>query len=424
MSSRSQSGSSRCSATPTAVPRSAWSGNEFIARSVLGDAEDKYLTFVDPDAAFVQSLGLTHLPAFVHLRQDTTLVASAEGWDPERVATSGQGSGEVHGVDATRRWPGPGIPHRRPAGLFDSRTTPHARHLDPGLRTPLGCVDSGRTSCDVRLCCSPAISVDHHVSQARTTAATHRSPYMKKRAMQLLMLALAVTTVGSLLVPRFAPAAPIDDKQAEAAQLEQQINDNGRRIDALNEQINSAQIALDEANNDHRDRRTRRLPRPTVEDQGPARRARATRGLGLRAVRFGRWRRRSRREEHHRPRGRGASTRRSPRSARSRLVNQLADAKEELAARKADAEAARAVAEKTQAQIEATKADLAAGDTKQRALLVAGEGRHRRSRREAGSGATRRRRSCRSGEGRGGSGRAEQRGTATATQRRNSNRRR
>ncbi len=58
-------------------------GNEFIARGVLGDAEDRYLTFIDPDRAFVESLGLTHLPAFVHLRQDTSIVASAEGWDPE-----------------------------------------------------------------------------------------------------------------------------------------------------------------------------------------------------------------------------------------------------------------------------------------------------------------------------------------------------
>ena len=57
-------------------------GNEFIARGVLGPAEDQYLTFTDPDGEFVQSLGLTHLPAFVHLRQNTTLVAAAEGWDP------------------------------------------------------------------------------------------------------------------------------------------------------------------------------------------------------------------------------------------------------------------------------------------------------------------------------------------------------
>jgi hypothetical protein len=57
-------------------------GNEFIARAVLGEAEQRYLCFVDPGGEFATSLGLTHLPAFVHLRQDTTLVAAAEGWDP------------------------------------------------------------------------------------------------------------------------------------------------------------------------------------------------------------------------------------------------------------------------------------------------------------------------------------------------------
>jgi hypothetical protein len=64
-------------------------GTEFIARGVLGAAEREALTFVDPDAEFVTSLGLSHLPAFVHLRQDTSLVAAAEGWDPhewQRVA--------------------------------------------------------------------------------------------------------------------------------------------------------------------------------------------------------------------------------------------------------------------------------------------------------------------------------------------------
>ena len=57
-------------------------GNEFIAKSVLGDAEQKYLSFVDPGGELTGSLGLTHLPAFVHLRQDTSLGAVAEGWDP------------------------------------------------------------------------------------------------------------------------------------------------------------------------------------------------------------------------------------------------------------------------------------------------------------------------------------------------------
>ena len=52
-----------------------------IAERILGDAASEALVFVDPDRALVQSLGLERLPAFVHLRQDTTLVAAAEGWD-------------------------------------------------------------------------------------------------------------------------------------------------------------------------------------------------------------------------------------------------------------------------------------------------------------------------------------------------------
>lgn len=59
-------------------------GSEEVARRLLGDEERRVLTFVDPDLAFVTSLGLERLPALVHLRQDTTLVAAAEGWDPAR----------------------------------------------------------------------------------------------------------------------------------------------------------------------------------------------------------------------------------------------------------------------------------------------------------------------------------------------------
>jgi hypothetical protein len=58
-------------------------GNEFIARGVLGDAEDRILTLCDPDGELVSSLGLTHLPALVHLRQDTSLLVAASGWDPD-----------------------------------------------------------------------------------------------------------------------------------------------------------------------------------------------------------------------------------------------------------------------------------------------------------------------------------------------------
>ncbi len=53
-----------------------------LARRILGDVEAQELTFVDPDSALVDSLGLQRLPALVHLRQDTSVGATAEGWDP------------------------------------------------------------------------------------------------------------------------------------------------------------------------------------------------------------------------------------------------------------------------------------------------------------------------------------------------------
>jgi hypothetical protein len=57
-------------------------GAPAIARRILGDEVDRALVFVDPDRALVNSLGLEHLPAFVHIRQDTSVGATAEGWQP------------------------------------------------------------------------------------------------------------------------------------------------------------------------------------------------------------------------------------------------------------------------------------------------------------------------------------------------------
>ncbi len=53
-----------------------------ITRRILGAGADRWLVFCDPDVALAQSLGLERLPAFVHLRQDTTLVTAAQGWSP------------------------------------------------------------------------------------------------------------------------------------------------------------------------------------------------------------------------------------------------------------------------------------------------------------------------------------------------------
>ena len=57
-------------------------GSAEVARRVLGEQESRELTFVDPDGALVSSLGLERLPAFVYLRQDTSIGTVAEGWDP------------------------------------------------------------------------------------------------------------------------------------------------------------------------------------------------------------------------------------------------------------------------------------------------------------------------------------------------------
>jgi hypothetical protein len=88
-------------------------GPETVADRVLGPAADEIMTFVDPDLELVHSLGLERLPAFVHLRQDTSLVAAAEGWEPrewQRVARE---------VGKSMAWSVPEV-----AGPGDPRPTP------------------------------------------------------------------------------------------------------------------------------------------------------------------------------------------------------------------------------------------------------------------------------------------------------------
>ncbi len=48
----------------------------------LGPYAEEFLTFSDPDRVAVKALGLTTLPALTLVRQDGTISASAQGWDP------------------------------------------------------------------------------------------------------------------------------------------------------------------------------------------------------------------------------------------------------------------------------------------------------------------------------------------------------
>jgi cell wall-associated NlpC family hydrolase len=73
---------------------------------------------------------------------------------------------------------------------------------------------------------------------------------MNRRAIRLVTLAVCVATFGVIAAPGVSIADPISDKQAEAQQLDAQINDNAQKLSALNEQINSTQNELDKANAD------------------------------------------------------------------------------------------------------------------------------------------------------------------------------
>ena len=51
-------------------------------KSFLGPYADEHLTFTDPSRTAIKALGVQTLPALVLVRQDGTISASSEGWDP------------------------------------------------------------------------------------------------------------------------------------------------------------------------------------------------------------------------------------------------------------------------------------------------------------------------------------------------------
>lgn len=74
------------------------------ARRYLGPLSREYLSFADPDRAFVRSLGLEFLPAFVFVRVDGTVPAAAQGWNPQEWRTVAEA------IAATTSWQAPAIP--------------------------------------------------------------------------------------------------------------------------------------------------------------------------------------------------------------------------------------------------------------------------------------------------------------------------
>jgi hypothetical protein len=56
--------------------------DERDTRAFLGPLVEQFLVFTDPDRIAVKALGLMELPAFLFIRVDGKVVASAEGWTP------------------------------------------------------------------------------------------------------------------------------------------------------------------------------------------------------------------------------------------------------------------------------------------------------------------------------------------------------
>ena len=73
-------------------------------RRYLGPIADEFMAFADPDRAFVRSLGLSSLPAFVFVRVDGTVPAVAEGWNPV------QWRAVAEAIAETTAWQAPMIP--------------------------------------------------------------------------------------------------------------------------------------------------------------------------------------------------------------------------------------------------------------------------------------------------------------------------
>ena len=74
------------------------------AARFLGPLTDEILTLADPDRSLARSMDLEILPAFVAIRQDGSVIGSAEGWDPRTWREAATSLADI------TRWSRPEIP--------------------------------------------------------------------------------------------------------------------------------------------------------------------------------------------------------------------------------------------------------------------------------------------------------------------------
>jgi cell wall-associated NlpC family hydrolase len=189
---------------------------------------------------------------------------------------------------------------------------------------------------------------------------------MNRRALKLVITALIAATLGAIAAPGVSVADPISDKQAEAQQLEAQINANAEKLSGLNEQMHSTQNALDKANADI----------ATAEALVDAARAK-TKELRAEVARraaavYTQSGSNGGVEDLDAQNAQDLSSKQKYSSLAAQrdneIVAELAKAKEQVAERKADAEEARQVAQSKQDELQAQKERLDAGQAALNAL--------------------------------------------------------
>ncbi len=238
-------------------------GNEFIAKSVLGDAEQRVpRRSSTPTASWPAASASPTCPP-------SSTCARTRRWVPRPRAGTPL-PGRRWRRNWPRRWRGACPPWPRrvtlrplPVGPSDPICELNFNSVQSGLQTPsmlaprqtgsLGfpAVRTGGPPVYGRVvvgylsvCCAQRRVQQGPIRHCR------RSPHMNRRALKLVIVGLMIATLGAIAAPGVAIADPIADKQAQAQQLATEISANAEKLAALNEQMNSTQNELDQANAD------------------------------------------------------------------------------------------------------------------------------------------------------------------------------
>ncbi|MGZ8761930.1 MAG: NlpC/P60 family protein [Acidimicrobiia bacterium] len=190
---------------------------------------------------------------------------------------------------------------------------------------------------------------------------------MNHRPIRLFPVLLAAALAASLLPAGAASAAPIDDKRAEAAALQSQIDANGRRIDTLSEEANGARYRRDQAQAARNDAQQR-------IEVAQAERGRLRALLGKRALDAYKGGGSSSPLDvidvrNARELGARAKYATAAQNTQNKLVAQLRGAEEELATRQTELDAAIAQATAEQERIEASRSEIESANATQAQLL-------------------------------------------------------